>query len=325
MIDFLSKKSNIYLLFALLFAILYLNDGKRRCNMRKFEIPLGDATLVISVASDYQNHFNTPINAPHFHIDKEIHVVLDGTATLDAGGKSIPTAAGDIYVVPENVSHYYKDHSDGFNKISFLFTLVKKRSAKKSFSEYAHYTGIFAARSECITLSDERLTELGRELFSLGYTEAAEHICQALYAVFFIRLAGLVESRCPALAEPRARGGRSRKDSLEEKKIVEDFFFRRYSESVSIEDLARALYKSVPQTHRIVKSYFGESFKTILVRQRMERAALLAREGEKTFGEIAFTCGYSSYNGFLAAFKKYTGKAPEEYRISEKTKNVTYS
>ena len=286
--------------------------------MHKFDISIGDASFTVSLGSKHQNHFNTPINATHFHIDKEIHVVLAGTATMELNGKNMPTRAGDIYIVPENVSHCYKDHSDGFNKISFLFTIVKKRNSKKSFSEYSHYSKIFGSINEYTSLRDGHLTDLGNRIFSLDYSDKSEHINQALYAVFFISLAKLLENQHAAQGKATAKEIYNHKDSCEQKKIIEDFFFKRYSESVTIEDLARALYKSVPQTHRIVKSYFNDNFKTVLIKQRMEQACIIARQGEKTFAEIAFACGYNSYNGFLSAFKKYTGKKPEEYKYSLK-------
>lgn len=284
--------------------------------MQKFEISVGDASFTVSITSKYQDHFNTPINASHFHIDKEIHVVLAGTTTMEFNGNDMPARAGDIYIVPENTSHCYKNHSDGFNKISFLFSIVKKRNSKKSFSEYAHYSKIFDAINEYITLRDERLTELGKQLYSLDYSDKTEHIRQSLYAIFFITLAKLLEDQYSSQETNKEKCRPHCRDSYGQKKIVEDFFFKRYNESVSIEDLARELYKSVPQTHRIVKSYYNENFKTVLIKQRMEQACILAKQSQKTFAEIAIACGYNSYNGFLSAFKKYTGKKPEEYRSS---------
>ena len=41
---------------------------------------------------------------------------------------------------------------------------------------------------------------------------------------------------------------------------------------------------------------------------------MLVRQGGMKFGDVSLACGYNSYNGFLEAFKKYTGKTPEEYK-----------
>jgi AraC-like DNA-binding protein len=52
------------------------------------------------------------------------------------------------------------------------------------------------------------------------------------------------------------------------------------------------------------------------MKQRIEHACMLIKQNELPLAEIAFLCGYTSYNGFLSAFKGYTGKAPKEYEKS---------
>ena len=282
--------------------------------MNKFEIVLGDAVFMVSIPSRFQNHFNTPINLPHFHIDHEIHIVLEGEAIMELDGVDVPMMAGDIHIIPRNICHYYKSHNEQFNKISLLYTMSKHPDEKKGFSEYAFYSAIFNHIEKCISVHDENIRRLGNDLLSLESSEKNDHIHRTLYAMIFISLAKLVESRFPESVKEITRDENSNKDSRDQKKTIENFFFRRYGENVTIEDLARELYRSVPQTHRIVKNYFNDNFKTILVKQRMEQACMLVKHGDMKFGDIALACGYNSYNGFLSAFKKYTGKTPEGYR-----------
>ena len=284
--------------------------------MHQFDFTLGDAGFAVTVNSKYQDCFNTPTNIQHFHIDKEIHIVLAGDSTVEVNGKSISVRTGDVFIVPENVSHYYKDYSDDFTKISLLFTLSKKRTSKKGFSEFAYYTKTFSTVGECVILRDKSLAELGNKLLSLEYSDATYHIRQILYALLIVSISKLLEKEQPTQQKRLLQDARSYRDSRWQKKIIEDFFFKRYNSRVTIKDLAREICKSVPQTHRIVKNYFGDNFKTVLIKQRMEQACILINQGEKTLAEIAYTCGYNSYNGFLSAFKGYTGKTPELYRNS---------
>ena len=99
-----------------------------------------------------------------------------------------------------------------------------------------------------------------------------------------------------------------------QRKIVENFFQLHYAEQVSINDLAKELCLSIPQTHRTVKKVFGVGFKKTLLRQRMEHALMLIKQAKNSINEIAFLCGYTSYNGFLAAFRAHFGKTPKEYQ-----------
>ena len=105
-------------------------------------------------------------------------------------------------------------------------------------------------------------------------------------------------------------------NSFRQRKLIEEFFQTRYCEDVGIDSLARSLCLSVPQTHRVVKKIFGESFQKILVKQRMEHACMLIKQKTFSLTEIAYRCGYTSYNGFLSAFKNYMGKTPKEYEKS---------
>ncbi len=282
--------------------------------MTNFEVILGDATFTVELRSMSQNSSNTEINLPHFHIDTELHIVLDGEATMRLDAKDIPTKAGDIYIIPPNVCHYYENYTEGFNKISYLFTLSKKRDAAKGFSEYEYYNKTLGSLKECVFVSDRSTIDIAERLFALEFSEETEHIYKALYALLFISVAKLVEKQLKSTLENHpAESARFRKGK-EQKRSIELFFHDRCKDNVTVKDLAKLLYRSVPQTHRIIKKYFGDSFKRILTKQRMEKACVLIGENKLSLGEIAVSCGYSSYGGFLAAFKKYIGISPEEYR-----------
>ena len=282
--------------------------------MTNFEVILGDATFTVELRSMSQNSSNTEINLPHFHIDNELHIVLDGAATMRLDSKDIPTRAGDIYIIPPNVCHYYENYNESFNKISCLFNLTKNRDGNKGFSEYEYYKKIFSSQKECVFVSDKSTVDIAERLYSLEVSEETEHIYKALYALLFISVAKLVEKQLKATLKNLPIESASFKKSKEQKKTIELFLQQRCKDNITIEDLAKLLYRSVPQTHRIIKKYFGDNFKRILTKQRMEKACVMIGENKTAFSEIAVLCGYGSYGGFLSAFKKYVGKTPEEYR-----------
>ena len=287
-----------------------------RMGMDSFEVTLGDAIFSVELRSMSQNSSNIEIDLPHFHIDNELHVVLDGAATMHLDGKDIPTKAGDIYIVPPNVCHYYEDYTDSFNKISCLFTLSKNRETVKSYSEYDYYSKIFGSVDKCVFLSDSSTMDIAERLFALEYSEATEHIYKALYALLFISVAAPIEKQLFNDVKEHCSECADTKESNAQKKMIEMFLYKRYGEKVTIEDLARTIYRSVPQTHRIIKKYFGDTFKSILTKQRMEQARMMLGRSGVSIAEIAAASGYSSYGGFLAAFKRYASMTPEEYRSS---------
>ena len=62
------------------------------------------------------------------------------------------------------------------------------------------------------------------------------------------------------------------------------------------------------------KSIEGYTFKEMLIRLRMERAAELIIQGGSKVYEIAEQTGYQNYRSFSAAFENYYGVSAKKYR-----------
>jgi AraC-like DNA-binding protein len=61
----------------------------------------------------------------------------------------------------------------------------------------------------------------------------------------------------------------------------------------------------------------GQTYARMVDQARVELAVELLRDTESTHVEIAAELGYSEPNNFARAFKRWTGKTPEQYRIDE--------
>lgn len=64
---------------------------------------------------------------------------------------------------------------------------------------------------------------------------------------------------------------------------------------------------------RLFKQDMGETLSEYVLRIKVERAAVLLKEGRFKVGEIAAMVGYSASSYFSIAFKKYAGCSPREY------------
>ena len=79
-------------------------------------------------------------------------------------------------------------------------------------------------------------------------------------------------------------------------------------------DVIAARYRIHPgYLSRLFKQDTGETLSEYLLRIKIERAALLLKEGRHKIGDIAGMVGYSASSYFSIAFKKYTGCSPREY------------
>ena len=288
-------------------------------SVSKLEIALGDALFIVDI--DFQKFSPSKKwqDTTHFHVDSEIHIILNGNALIEIGGNDIQINTGDICLLAPRSSHYPKLCSDTLEKTNFSFSLTQNYSYSRNgthFSEYVYYSNIFKSVSKYFIINDTELLSILKKLIAEQFTSENEHIYKALLAVFFITLAKRIKEHHLPYKEQTVRGVSESENSFRQRKTVEEFFQKRYNEEISIEDLAKELCLSVPQTHRIVKRVFDAGFQKTLMKQRIEHACMLIKQDNLTLNEIAYLCGYTSYNGFLSAFKSYIGKTPKEYEKS---------
>ena len=276
--------------------------------LAKLEITLGDAVFAVDIDFEKWEPTNRWQDTTHFHVDSEIHIILSGNALIEIGGKDVHINDGDICLLAPRSSHYPKIFSDTLKKTNFSFSLTHNYSfgkGQKDFSEYVYYSNII--------INDKELLDIIRKLIVEEFLPENQHIYTARLALFFITLAKRIKEHNFLYKEQPVRGVSESENGFRQRKIVEEFFQKRYDEEVCIEDLAKQLCLSVPHTHRIVKKIFDEGFKKTLMKQRVEHACMLIKQGNLTLTEIAYRCGYTSYNGFLSAFKSYMKKTPKEY------------
>jgi len=282
----------------------------------KLEISLGDALFTVDLDIRQLQPARRWQDTTHFHGDYEVHILLEGEALIEVGGKDVALKAGDICLLAPKSSHYPKSSSQTLESINFTCNLTRNFNGErtgKPFSEYVHYGNILQSVRQYCIVHDAQLSAIAKRLAAEPFSEETEHIYPALLAVFFITLAKHIKTDIPDREAQRVCRGSDGENSFRQRKIVEAFFQQRYHEEVGIEALAKELCLSVAQTHRVVKKVFDGGFKKTLMKQRIEHACMLIKQRSFTLTEIAFCCGYTSYNGFLAAFKSYMGKTPKEY------------
>ena len=284
--------------------------------MTKLESALGDALFVTEVDFEKFKPSKKWMDTTHFHVDNEIHVMLGGNALIEIDGADVSIKEGDVCLLAPHSSHYPKQCSETLEKVDFSFNLLPVGSRAKrgaSFSEYAYYGTVFKSVKKYFIVNDEELVSIVKRLLDEKYTSERAHIFTALLSVFYITLANRIEERSYGTTSGSVLSISKSESGIGQRKTVEEFFQKRYHENVSINDLAKALCLSVPQTHRIVKKVFDEGFKKTLMKQRIEHACMLIKQKSLTLSDIAERCGYTSYNGFLSAFKSHMGKTPKEY------------
>jgi transcriptional regulator GlxA family with amidase domain len=97
---------------------------------------------------------------------------------------------------------------------------------------------------------------------------------------------------------------------------AKDLADARYSEPLTVADLAAAAGLSPAHFSRRFKATFGESPHQYLLTRRLERAAALLRATDWSVAAICFAVGAQSVGSFTASFHRVFGLAPLAYRAA---------
>jgi AraC-like DNA-binding protein len=90
----------------------------------------------------------------------------------------------------------------------------------------------------------------------------------------------------------------------------------RYFEPLGVDDLARAAGLSRAHFSREFRRAFGESPHGYLLTRRLERAAALLRNTDRSVAAICFSVGLQSVGSFTTSFTRTFGRSPTAYRAA---------
>ena len=97
---------------------------------------------------------------------------------------------------------------------------------------------------------------------------------------------------------------------------AKDLIDARYREQLDVPALARAARLSPAHCSREFRRSFGETPHQYLLTRRLERAAALLRNTDRTVADICLTVGLSSIGSFTTSFGRAFGMSPTAYRAS---------
>ena len=97
---------------------------------------------------------------------------------------------------------------------------------------------------------------------------------------------------------------------------AKDLVDARYREPLDVPALARAAKLSQAHFSREFRRAFGESPHQYLLMRRMERAAALLRDTDRSVADICLTVGLRSVGSFTTSFGRTYGVSPTAYRAA---------
>jgi AraC-like DNA-binding protein len=95
---------------------------------------------------------------------------------------------------------------------------------------------------------------------------------------------------------------------------AKDLADARYFEPLDVDDMASAAGLSRAHFSREFRRVFGETPHAYLLTRRLERAAALLRNTDRSVTDICLSVGLQSLGSFTTSFRRMYGESPTAYR-----------
>ena len=103
-------------------------------------------------------------------------------------------------------------------------------------------------------------------------------------------------------------------ETVEIVREIHDRLLENMDRKITIDELSKQYHMNPTTLKAAFKAVYGTSLAAHIKEHRMEQAARLLRETDRSVAEIAQAVGYDSQSKFTAAFKAFFGALPREYR-----------
>lgn len=275
----------------------------------ELSFPMGQ--LLIHIVSLNRGQLLSSIPA-HSHGKNcyELHYIPKGTGSVVLGGVLRACPAGSLWMAGPLAEHaQLPDASDPMWEYCVYLTARSIPSSQPADPLLSCFAGASSClKEDCFgagALFDALFFELEHK--PPGWLFQAE----ALLRQIILFTARSFFSR-PALN--RRADGDAPAPMLEgQSLLIEQYFLNEYA-SLSLDALSSLLGVSPRQAQRILLLLYGKNFQQKKTEARMEKAALLLIQTSNKMELISEQLGYASAGHFSAAFRKYYGITPREYR-----------
>ncbi len=235
----------------------------------------------------------------------ELHLIDDGKGFLDTENNRYELSKNVLYVTGPHVLH--KQTPDLENPMHELCVYLEIPYTKNEDSA-VHY---FSAHNFWIGKSNAEIRRIFRQMNEENVKDSLwrESILSSLAIRLIVEMTRLYyPDNANALLPPRDTDLNENRSWILDQLLLED------CSNVKLADFARGMGVCPRQAERIIKNYYGSSFKKLRYESKMAKAATLLERESISIEECSVRCGYSSLTAFSAAFKKKYNMTPKEYQ-----------
>lgn len=260
---------------------------------------------------------------PHIHYDSEIHFILSGEYAAITDKTEYRLPKNSVCIIPKGISHLVTPLSADVQCFNMLISLEPLRVKSKTKNGLRRKVQALESLKEIQVFENaDRVCDYIRDFTARPNSRdgAEEYIRRSIMTLVLFSVIELAQKRSPCFSQvARACEINSYDGSFFDAEL-ENYLMLHYREKISREQVASHIGISTAQLGRIIRKNYGMNYSSLITALRMTEAKKLLAQ-DTALCEIAKSLGFTTYNGFAAAFRRVFGKAPDDVRRELGNKN----
>lgn len=264
-----------------------------------------------------------PAVSLHWHNEAELIVIQKGEGLVRVDFRQYTVKAGDIvFVFPGQLHSIAQKSSAIMEYENILFQPGLLLSPEEDPCCTGFLAALFANGCRMGAVCDRSWPAYPAVSALLRQIDA---LCDSKPCGYQVAVKGLLFQLFYQLITERTQLPGKEKQSQERLKSALRYVAEHYAEPISVPEIAAYCYYSPSYFMKAFKRATGMPFVQYLKHYRLEKAAALLRETNRTILEIAMETGFDNLSYFTRSFKEKYGISPGKFRTPPKTEAETAS
>lgn len=247
---------------------------------------------------------NVPMHS-HPKNGYELHLIDSGEGILETDNKKYPISKNTLFITGPNAMHKQIPNKENpMHELCVYFKIAVTKNHKNAINHFTDYN-FWIGKSNA---------EIRRLFKQIILENEKNSICKndILAAISLRIISEITRLYHPDNADHTTTNKNT--DLNESRSWILDQLFLDDCSNVTLTDFADNIGVSPRQAERIIKDYYGLSFKKMRYEAKMATAATLLEQNNISIEECASKCGYTCASAFINAFKQKYKITPKAYQ-----------
>jgi AraC-like DNA-binding protein len=256
-------------------------------------------------------------NPYHFHPELELTYISSGTGTRYIGSSIEPFTEGDLVLVGSNLPHLWKNdkiYYEGDPHLKTRAIVIQFREdifGKEIWElpEMRNIKNMIIKSRQGLKIQNESKKEIANLMHSMIDRPGAEQLINLLSL-----LNKIAESKDTKTLTTKAFSANLIEMGPERINAVFAYVFEKFSEQITLEEIASIANMSPTAFCRYFKSHTNKTFFSFVIETRVHHSCKLILKEDLNLSDISFKAGFNNASYFTKQFKKIMGITPFEYK-----------